>query len=103
MGREKKHVSKNCEKGYATPEDLRTHMNTHMGSSNSTTNNNQVDAIAGINISTSQKPQTESNYLSAEDDLECEVCERNCGKGFFTTHRPDHTAKSAAGSPEEKL
>merc|ERR1711947_6975 len=69
------------------------------------TNNNHVDAIAGINMSTSQKPQTESNYLSAEDDLECKVCERNCGKGFYTTHRLDHTAKSAArtGSSEEKL
>jgi len=52
-----------------------------------------------------RKPQTESNYLSAEDDLECKVCERNCGKGFYTTHRLDHTAKSAArtGSSEEKL
>ena len=52
-----------------------------------------------------------SNYLSAEDDLECKFCERNCGKGFYTTHRLDHTAKSAAqskagiqtGSSEEKL
>jgi len=33
------------------------------------------------------------------------VCERNCGQGFYTKHRLDHTAKSAerTGSSEEKL
>ena len=39
-----------------------------------------------------------SNYLSAEDDLECKFCESNCGEGFYTTHRLDHTAKSTAQS-----
>ena len=34
-------------------------MKIHMGSSNSTTNNNPVDGLAGINVSTSQKSQTD--------------------------------------------
>ena len=86
-----------CDKGakeFATNGDIRKHMDLKQG-------NNFNRKISKL----------KSNYLSAEDDLECKFCERNCGKGFYTTHRLDHTAKSAAqskagiqtGSSEEKL